>query len=214
MAVTMAPVIGSSSNCQTLRVVDQKRKTQRELPLFNRELGILAFNERVLAQAADAAVPLLERAEWMARLQRRLWAFDSEALARRCQTKFAEAKWVFEARLCGELATDLNRARGRKLIGTALEAGSQGNYAAALKALVEANAIVTLEAPQANVLLQAGVELNDAKAVELATQLLLARGVRPETIEGTKQRARAEHTLQKAFPADAADAGLPALNQP
>ncbi|WP_200828609.1 polyphosphate kinase 1 [Caballeronia choica] len=30
-------------------------------PLFNRELGILGFNERVLAQAADTAVPLLER---------------------------------------------------------------------------------------------------------------------------------------------------------
>ncbi|VXC26406.1 Polyphosphate kinase [Burkholderia sp. 8Y] len=30
-------------------------------PLFNRELGILGFNERVLAQAADTSVPLLER---------------------------------------------------------------------------------------------------------------------------------------------------------
>jgi polyphosphate kinase len=30
-------------------------------PLLNRELGILGFNERVLAQAADPAVPLLER---------------------------------------------------------------------------------------------------------------------------------------------------------
>lgn len=30
-------------------------------PLLNRELGILAFNERVLAQAADETVPLLER---------------------------------------------------------------------------------------------------------------------------------------------------------
>ncbi|SAK69133.1 polyphosphate kinase [Caballeronia temeraria] len=30
-------------------------------PLFNRELGILGFNERVLAQAADTTVPLLER---------------------------------------------------------------------------------------------------------------------------------------------------------
>ena len=28
---------------------------------LNRELGILAFNRRVLAQAADEAVPLLER---------------------------------------------------------------------------------------------------------------------------------------------------------
>ncbi|KMY85215.1 Polyphosphate kinase [Candidatus Paraburkholderia calva] len=30
-------------------------------PLFNRELGILGFNERVLAQATDTSVPLLER---------------------------------------------------------------------------------------------------------------------------------------------------------
>ncbi len=30
-------------------------------PLLNRELGILGFNERVLSQAADTAVPLLER---------------------------------------------------------------------------------------------------------------------------------------------------------
>ncbi|WP_153101729.1 polyphosphate kinase 1 [Paraburkholderia hayleyella] len=30
-------------------------------PLLNRELGILGFNERVLAQAADPAMPLLER---------------------------------------------------------------------------------------------------------------------------------------------------------
>lgn len=30
-------------------------------PLLNRELGILGFNERVLAQAADPHVPLLER---------------------------------------------------------------------------------------------------------------------------------------------------------
>ncbi|KNE75529.1 Polyphosphate kinase [Candidatus Burkholderia crenata] len=30
-------------------------------PLLNRELGILGFNERVLSQAADMAVPLLER---------------------------------------------------------------------------------------------------------------------------------------------------------
>src|ERR1700761_7955815 len=30
-------------------------------PLLNRELGILGFNDRVLSQAADTAVPLLER---------------------------------------------------------------------------------------------------------------------------------------------------------
>ena len=38
----------------------KSRKTAA-LPLLNRELGILAFNERVLAQAADERMPLLER---------------------------------------------------------------------------------------------------------------------------------------------------------
>ncbi|MFI4928533.1 MAG: polyphosphate kinase 1, partial [Burkholderiales bacterium] len=34
-------------------------------PLLNRELGILGFNERVLSQAADPAVPLLERLRFL-----------------------------------------------------------------------------------------------------------------------------------------------------
>src|ERR1700731_1106429 len=37
------------------------RRATTHQPLLNRELGILAFNERVLAQAADPAMPLLER---------------------------------------------------------------------------------------------------------------------------------------------------------
>ncbi len=36
-----------------------------ELPLLNRELGMLAFNERVLAQAEDPDVPLLERLRFL-----------------------------------------------------------------------------------------------------------------------------------------------------
>ena len=32
---------------------------------LNRELGLLAFNERVLAQAEDPAVPLLERLKFI-----------------------------------------------------------------------------------------------------------------------------------------------------
>ena len=42
-------------------VVEVKKKNPPGIPLFNRELGILAFNERVLAQAADEGIPLLER---------------------------------------------------------------------------------------------------------------------------------------------------------
>ena len=37
------------------------RRTVTPAQFVNRELGILAFNRRVLAQAADDAVPLLER---------------------------------------------------------------------------------------------------------------------------------------------------------
>ncbi|MGQ0547550.1 MAG: polyphosphate kinase 1 [Betaproteobacteria bacterium] len=37
------------------------RRTSQPAQFLNRELGILAFNRRVLAQAADEAVPLLER---------------------------------------------------------------------------------------------------------------------------------------------------------
>ena len=33
--------------------------------LLNRELSLLAFNARVLAQAADASVPLLERLRFL-----------------------------------------------------------------------------------------------------------------------------------------------------
>jgi polyphosphate kinase len=40
-------------------------KTAARVPLLNRELGILAFNRRVLAQAADESVPLLERLRFL-----------------------------------------------------------------------------------------------------------------------------------------------------
>jgi polyphosphate kinase len=43
------------------RTVELKKKHAGSLPLINRELGILAFNERVLAQAADTGIALLER---------------------------------------------------------------------------------------------------------------------------------------------------------
>ena len=41
--------------------MESKKKTTSPPPLLNREFGILAFNERVLAQAADETNPLLER---------------------------------------------------------------------------------------------------------------------------------------------------------
>jgi hypothetical protein len=37
------------------------RRTTFPAQFLNRELGIMAFNRRVLAQAADDTVPLLER---------------------------------------------------------------------------------------------------------------------------------------------------------
>ena len=40
-------------------------KTVLRVPPLNRELGILAFNRRVLAQAADETVPLLERLRFL-----------------------------------------------------------------------------------------------------------------------------------------------------
>ena len=40
-------------------------KPSVRVPLLNRELGILAFNRRVLAQAADESVPLLERLRFL-----------------------------------------------------------------------------------------------------------------------------------------------------
>jgi len=41
--------------------VETRKKSASPPPLLNREFGILAFNERVLAQAADETNPLLER---------------------------------------------------------------------------------------------------------------------------------------------------------
>jgi polyphosphate kinase len=40
-------------------------KSVSQIPLLNRERGILAFNRRVLAQAADESVPLLERLRFL-----------------------------------------------------------------------------------------------------------------------------------------------------
>ena len=53
-------VIKSSSERQTLAPMNTHAPTGQDYPrLLNRELGILAFNERVLAMAEDLEVPLL-----------------------------------------------------------------------------------------------------------------------------------------------------------
>ncbi len=48
------------------RVRGMDARTGQEPRLLNRELGILAFNERVFAQAEDPSVPLLERLRFLA----------------------------------------------------------------------------------------------------------------------------------------------------
>ncbi len=55
VAVPKAPAAGKK----------RKNTRPRTLPYFNRELGILAFNERVLEQAADERNPLLERLRFL-----------------------------------------------------------------------------------------------------------------------------------------------------
>ncbi len=59
-------VIKSSSEDSTLARMNTHAPAGQEYPrLLNRELGILAFNERVLALAEDVAVPLLERLRYL-----------------------------------------------------------------------------------------------------------------------------------------------------
>jgi polyphosphate kinase len=59
-------VIKSSSERPTLAPMNTHAPIGQEYPrLLNRELGILAFNERVLAMAEDLEVPLLERLRYV-----------------------------------------------------------------------------------------------------------------------------------------------------
>ena len=58
-------VIKASHTVPILRQVETRKKETAHLPLFNRELGVLAFNERVLAQAEDTRFPLLERLRFL-----------------------------------------------------------------------------------------------------------------------------------------------------
>jgi hypothetical protein len=47
------------------------------LRLLNRELGLLAFNERVLSQAEDSTVPLLERLRYLTIVSNNLVVTDA-----------------------------------------------------------------------------------------------------------------------------------------
>lgn len=47
------------------RARTSESKADSQLPLLNRELSLLAFNRRVLAQAIDAEIPLLERLKYL-----------------------------------------------------------------------------------------------------------------------------------------------------
>lgn len=47
------------------RLMNPPVATSMPTPILNRELGLLQFNERVFAQAADASVPLLERLKYL-----------------------------------------------------------------------------------------------------------------------------------------------------
>jgi len=55
------------------------RRTTLPTQFLNRELGILAFNRRVLAMAVDDAVPLLERLRFITIVSSNLDEFSRSA---------------------------------------------------------------------------------------------------------------------------------------
>jgi polyphosphate kinase len=60
-----APVIEPSSSADEFRLAVEPFSEPPSLRLLNRELGMLAFNERVLALAEDPVIPLLERLRYL-----------------------------------------------------------------------------------------------------------------------------------------------------
>ena len=70
----------------TMAVGASEQPMNRRIPppaqFLNRELGLLAFNRRVLAQAADEAVPLLERLRFITIVSSNLDEFFEIRVAR------------------------------------------------------------------------------------------------------------------------------------
>src|SRR5687768_10548577 len=77
---------GMESENLTMAVAASEQPMNRRIPLpaqfLNRELGLLAFNRRVLAQAADEAVPLLERLRFITIVSSNLDEFFEIRVAR------------------------------------------------------------------------------------------------------------------------------------
>ncbi len=94
--------------------------------LLNRELGILAFNERVLAQAEDASLPLLERLRFITIVSNNLDEFFEIRVAGLEQLKMLgrgntpEARWAMES--IGSRARGLVQRQYELLAGTILPA--------------------------------------------------------------------------------------------
>lgn len=161
-----------------------ERPELQSLPSPSDDALALLFVAPDVLRAASPEV----RGELTSGLLRRLIAFQSAPLARRCRDRMSLGGWTIAAKLCESLELDALRRRSDQLISRALEAGSAGQYRDALKLLLEANELMPLPQAQATTLLQTAAELNDASAEARAREVLLTRGSRPETIDALKAR--------------------------
>src|SRR5262247_3840858 len=85
-------------------------KSAARVPLLNRELGLLAFNRRVLAQAADEAVPLLERLRFITIVSSNLDEFFEIRVAGLKETiKLALAETGPDGRSAAEVFAEVSR---------------------------------------------------------------------------------------------------------